>query len=85
MSNPMPNYIARPMELTTQQRVSFQLEELVDQYSLQAILDLLESICYEKAEHLLSNWQDASSARAWEQAAKPIGRAVVHSAVFNVS
>ena len=48
------------------------LEELVDQLTLGAILELLERICHKKAEHLRTHWDDEHSAKLWEKAAKQI-------------
>lgn len=44
------------------------LETLIDAYSLSEVLHALECICFDKAEHLRSNWQDADTARVWERA-----------------
>ena len=48
------------------------VECLVDASSVFEVSSALELVCYEKAEHLRSNWQDAASARDWERAAKAI-------------
>jgi hypothetical protein len=45
-----------------------QLERLIDQTSLSAVLDALQTICDGKAEHLQSNWQDAGAAKNWTRA-----------------
>jgi hypothetical protein len=44
-----------------------QLESLVDQTSLLSVLETLTDICHGKAEHLRSNWQDNTAAKAWEK------------------
>lgn len=41
------------------------LERLVDKYNLVEIVDGLETICVEKAEHIAHNWQDTSLAKHW--------------------
>ena len=41
------------------------LEELIDQTSLHAVLDALSTICYEKADHVRTTWQDIPLARLW--------------------
>jgi hypothetical protein len=46
------------------------LEYFVDQYGLDDVLESLARICYEKANHLESDWQDRITARVWRKAAK---------------
>lgn len=46
------------------------LEALIDQVGLFHVLTGLELLCLEKAEHLVSNWQDKASAKNWERMAK---------------
>ena len=48
------------------------LEALVDETSIDAVLEALEIVCREKAGHLQSNWQDNTSAFAWEQIANAL-------------
>jgi hypothetical protein len=48
------------------------LEELVDQLTLGAILEMLERICHKKAENLRTHWNDEATAKLWEKAAKQI-------------
>jgi len=50
------------------------LEDMVDRWSVGAILNMLETICYEKAEHLRSNWQDEASAKSWTLAGYRLDR-----------
>jgi hypothetical protein len=45
------------------------LEQMIDSSNLFAILELIEVICEEKAEHLRSNWQDEALTKAWSRAA----------------
>lgn len=45
------------------------LEGLIDSYSLASVLETLETICHDKAEHLRANWQDEGQARLWGSAA----------------
>jgi hypothetical protein len=54
--------------------VTEQLEALIDRHGLQHILTGLEIVCGEKAEHICHDWQDASTAKAWDAAARKIGR-----------
>lgn len=53
------------------------LEALVDLHGITAVVAALGAICYGKAEHLRSNWQDSHAAREWERIAKPIDATVV--------
>ncbi|OUL26343.1 MULTISPECIES: hypothetical protein [unclassified Nostoc] len=48
------------------------LERLLDQLTLSAILELLERICHKKAENLRTHWQDETSAKLWDKAARQI-------------
>jgi hypothetical protein len=48
------------------------LESVVDQLTLSAVLEMLERICHKKAENLRSHWQDESSAKLWDKAARQI-------------
>lgn len=47
-----------------------ELEALIDKYGLRAVATSLETVCYDKAEHIESNWQDRPLARQWRNAAK---------------
>ena len=42
------------------------LESMIDEFGLHTIVDALATICFEKAEHLRSNWQDENMARNWD-------------------
>ena len=44
-----------------------QLEALVDEYTLAEVLDALSSVCSEKANHLMCNWQDHAGSRMWDK------------------
>ncbi|MUG93580.1 hypothetical protein F7734_14570 [Scytonema sp. UIC 10036] len=48
------------------------LEILTDKLTLSAILEMLERICHKRAENLRNHWQDETSAKLWEKAAKQI-------------
>lgn len=54
--------------LTTLERE--QLEMVVDSHSMADVLDALEIIANEKAEHISGNWQDEPLAQLWKFAAK---------------
>lgn len=49
-----------------------ELEQIVDKLGLSFTLHALEQICYEKAEHLRSNWQDENAAKMWERDARKL-------------
>jgi len=48
------------------------LEALINKLTLSAILEMLERICHKKAENLRTHWQDETSAKLWEKAARQI-------------
>lgn len=58
----------------TQQQQTQAIEALVDKNGLYAVVSALELMCYEKAEHLLCNWQDAPAARRWNKAGAKCSR-----------
>ncbi|MEY9506920.1 hypothetical protein ABIE87_006478 [Bradyrhizobium diazoefficiens] len=41
------------------------LESLVDKYGLSQVLFGLVTVCHEKEDHIRTNWQDATTAKAW--------------------
>lgn len=61
-----------------------QLEEMVDKVGMANVLYALEHICGMKAEHILANWQDRSTAQWWQRRAaacnKLAGQAYMHDA-----
>ncbi len=48
------------------------VEGLVDKLTLSTILEMLERICHKKAENLRTHWQDETTAKLWEKAARQI-------------
>lgn len=50
------------------------IEEAIDAGGISAVIDALVRVCFEKAEHLRSNWQDNVSARSWERDARKLDR-----------
>lgn len=42
-----------------------ELEAMVDHYGLRSVLSILMNICFDKAEHVSTNWQDNPLAQAW--------------------
>lgn len=43
-----------------------QLEQLIDQHGLVRVMEIIAGICYEKAIHVETNWQDKVLAGEWE-------------------
>ncbi len=43
------------------------LEELIDTFSVSEILRLMSEICDEKADHILTSWQDEPLADWWSK------------------
>jgi pyruvoyl-dependent arginine decarboxylase (PvlArgDC) len=56
----------------TDREMAEKLETMMDHRSLNSVLDVLATICREKAEHIRANWQDAATARPWDRAARRI-------------
>jgi hypothetical protein len=50
------------------------IEKLIDEMGLHNFLSETAIVCCEKAEHIRSNWQDKSLAKAWERFGTRIGR-----------
>ena len=46
------------------------IEQEIDIYGMGSIIDILVTICYEKADHVRTNWQDEYLAKQWEKQAK---------------
>lgn len=45
-----------------------QLEQIIDASNLSNVLEMIAGICYAKADHIQTNWQDGPLALAWETA-----------------
>jgi hypothetical protein len=65
-----PNYTVRD-----------ELEDIIDERGLSAVLSMIADVCREKAEHLWSNCQDESAAAVWLYAGYRVGMAAVSEAV----
>jgi hypothetical protein len=52
------------------------LEALIDATDLTAVIDALAQVAGAKAEHIASNWQDVTTAKAWDRAALELAKAV---------
>ena len=57
------------------QELADQLEALVDARGLSAVLVALSEVCYGKAEHLVSNWQEKPASNAWAKSGNAIAKA----------
>jgi hypothetical protein len=60
------------------------LEGLIDRYGLAAVVLALAGICWGKAEHVESNWQDADLSRAWQRAATLLDKQIEYAAIRDV-
>lgn len=49
------------------------LESILDQSNINEVVKMLGRICYEKADHARSNWQDEDLAKAWERNGSLLG------------
>lgn len=56
--------------MTDKTDIVVELESMVDKHGLLYVVQALELMCHEKAEHLRVNWQDNVTAKAWDNAAK---------------
>jgi len=54
-----------------------QMEQLVDSLGMIDFLEILEGICYEKSDHIRTNWQDEELAKCWERNAKTLSKVKV--------
>jgi hypothetical protein len=50
------------------------LEGMVDGMGLSAVLLILQSICYAKAQHIQENWQDYGLAMEWATTGNKLGK-----------
>ena len=51
---------------------AFKMEQLLDSLGMVDFIEMLTSICYEKADHVRTNWQDEGLAKVWEYNAKQL-------------
>ena len=58
------------------QENSLVLEQMIDKCGLKKVLEALSEICYEKGDHVLTNWQDKPLACSWGRDAARIGQLV---------
>jgi hypothetical protein len=65
-------------------KVEDQIERIIDQASLRQVLEAVAYVCWEKAEHIRSNWQDEHLARDWDAAGKVVDTASRRASVKRV-
>lgn len=56
-------------DYATLEKLSDQLEILVDSHGLTNVIEALALMCSAKADHILSNWQDENLSEQWDMAA----------------
>lgn len=61
-----------------------ELEAMIDRHSLEAIASTIAEICFAKAEHVSSAWQDEPLARAWDRAGAAFDRFSGNRAIQNL-
>jgi hypothetical protein len=60
------------------------LESHVDVHGTAGVIDCLATICAEKEEHVLCNWQDSVLAREWARAYTILNRAAIALRKLNI-
>jgi hypothetical protein len=51
------------------------IESMMDRAGVSEFLTVVQEVCNEKAEHVLTNWQDKGLARDWRLLADKVSRA----------
>jgi hypothetical protein len=69
----------------TKDQLQFQVEELVDQSSLEDVLIALAETASYKSEHVSSNWQDKVLAAAWAKAAQALERMCDRASIIQLT
>jgi hypothetical protein len=44
-----------------------EIESMIDGHRVCGMLRMMAGVCFEKAEHVQTNWQDTQLARSWER------------------
>lgn len=73
----MPIYFYKEVYEANEAQHKEAIEAMVDKHSIGYVLQLLEQLAYDKAEHLSANWQDKPYAKLWSDIAKRLGNAHV--------
>ena len=50
------------------------IEALIDSSTVLDVLQAIQTVIYEKASHIESNWQDTSTAKCWELAGNSLNK-----------
>jgi hypothetical protein len=61
------------------------LESILDSSKLNLTVEALGVICWRKADHIRSNWQDEELAMKWERAGNKLVAVSIHHLVNGVS
>ena len=64
--------------------ISSQLEAILDSSKLSTVVQALGEICFAKAEHLQSNWQDRELAHIWERAGNKLVNASINHYIARI-
>ena len=51
------------------------LESMIDEIGCAAVIAAMASIAHEKADHVMSNWQDAGLSKEWTRLGKELQKA----------
>jgi hypothetical protein len=65
--------------------VQDELEDIIDERGLSAVLSMIAEVCREKSEHLCSNYQDGMAASVWLHAGCRVDMAAFNEAVTAAS
>ena len=63
-------------------KLSDQIEALIDAHGLYAVTLALVEVCGDKAEHLATSWQDYDAEKRWHKAAKAFDK--THTALHAI-
>lgn len=50
------------------------MESLLDAYGLTEMINALITVCYDKADHVRTNWQDENMGKAWDYTARQLDK-----------
>jgi hypothetical protein len=65
------------------QKLDAVVEQAIDEFGLKRVVDAIARICYEKAEHVLTNWQDRPMAGWWSRRGVVLDRAAAKIGMEN--
>lgn len=58
----------------TNEALEVVLENLIDRHEIDVVLEKIAEVCFLKAEHLNSAWDDASGAHQWIKLARKLNK-----------